>query len=107
MYQGLIRILSVWLLGFPQGFVLGPLLFMLVNDLISFMYETDYDNLLGTTPCKFYPSTDLVKELPEIKFNLCLSWFQSNGLVADPGKFQLIFLGTNDYVVYSMCIAML
>ena len=100
---------SAWLftlLGVPQGSVLGPLLFnIFINDLILFIYETDICNFADdNTIYKCSSSIDLVIESLEIELNRCLSWFQSNRLVANPGKFQLMFLGTEDFDAYFLCI---
>ena len=82
-------------IGVPQGSVLGPLLFnFFINDLFL--------NNLDSEICNFADDNTLYScghDLQEIVTNLeddlskLLEWFKSNGMVANPKKFQLMFLG--------------
>ena len=89
--------LSEWLeiiLGVPQGSILGPILFnVFFNDLLLFIKETDI--------CNFADDTTLYtcgKELYTISFKLeietttSIQWFKDYEMVANPSKFQLMFL---------------
>ena len=89
--------LSEWLeiiLGVPQGSILEPILFnVFINDLPIFIEETDI--------CSFADDTTLYacgKELDTISFkleietNTAIQWLKDNEMVANPSKFQLMFL---------------
>ena len=88
---------SEWLeiiLGIPQGSIVGPILFnVFINDLLLFINETDI--------CSFADDTTLYacgKELDTISFKLeietkrAMKWLKDNEMVANPSKFQLMFL---------------
>ena len=78
----------------PQGSILGPILFnVFINDLLLFIKETDI--------CNFVDDTTLYacgKELDTISFKLeietktAMQWLKDNEMVANPSKFQLMFL---------------
>ena len=88
---------SEWLeiiLGIPQGSILGPILFnVFINDWLLFIKETDI--------CNFADDTTLYtcgKELDTISFKLgietnrAMQCLKDNEMVANPSKFQLMFL---------------
>ena len=86
---------KVMKIGVPQGSVLGPLLFnIFIND--RFLIKLDSEI------CNFADDNTLYlcgRDLQEIVTNLendlsnLLEWSKSNGMLANPKKFQLMFLG--------------
>ena len=82
------------LLGVPQGSVLGPILFnIFINDLILSCRE-DICNFADDNTL-YVCSNSLGNVLSRIdsELQIVLHWFVNNGMVANPDKFQSIFLG--------------
>ena len=77
-----------------QGSILGPILFnVFINDLFLFMKEADI--------CKFVDETilsasgkdlDTISIKLEQEINTAMQWLKDNEMVANPSKFQLMFL---------------
>ena len=91
---------SFWLeivLGVPQGSILGPLLFnIFINDLLSIIQKTHICNYADDNT--IYSSASSTKDVIlslEHDLHHVLRWFSSNQLIANPDKFQMMLLGTN------------
>ena len=88
---------SEWLeiiLGAPQGSMLGPILFnVFINSLLLFIKETDIYNFVGdTTLYACGKELDTISFKLEIETNRAIQWLKDNEMVANPSKFQLMFL---------------
>ena len=82
--------------GFPQGSILGPILLnMFINYLIFFIQETEVCNFADDTT--IYSCSLNYKEAAHKLSNdthIVLNWFKVNSMVANSGKFQIMFLGS-------------
>ena len=88
---------SEWLeiiLGIPQGPILEPILFnAFINDLLLFIKETDICNFADdTTLYACGKELDTISFKLEIETNRAIQWLKDNEMVANPSKFQLMFL---------------
>ena len=89
---------SNWLwvnFGIPQGSILGPLLFnIFINDLFLFIEKSEVCNFADdNTLYVCDPSVENVINSLQTDLDNLIKWFTDNSLVANPSKFQLMFLG--------------
>ena len=75
------------------GIYTGPILFnFFINDLLLFIKETDICNFADdTTPYACGEELDTIFKL-QIETNRAIQWLKDNKMVANPSKFQLMFL---------------
>ena len=85
-------------IGVPQGSVLGALLFnIFLNDLFYMELNSEICNFADDNTA--YSCGTRISEIMtnlENDLSTLLNWFYANGMVANPDKFQLMFLGLNE-----------
>ena len=84
--------------GVPQGSVLGPVLFNLfINDIFYFVNDCQIYNYADDNVISHCADSDeLLKSVLEQNLQSLLKWFKSNGMKANPSKFQLISFGNTN-----------
>ena len=84
------------LVGFPQGSVLGPLLFnIFINDFLMLSTNSFICNFADDQTIYCHnKNIELVKNHLEHDITIAIKWFEKNSLVPNPDKFQLMVLGT-------------
>ena len=82
--------LSEWL----KGSILGSILFnVFINDLLLFIKETDICNFADdATLYACRKDLDTISGKLELETNTAIKWLKDNEMVANPLKFQLMFL---------------
>ena len=92
VYSSYLQILR----GVLQGSILGPILFnIFINDLIFFIQETEICNFADDTT--IHSCSLNFKEAAHKLSNdthIVLNWFKVNSMLANPGKFQIMFVGS-------------
>ena len=84
--------------GVPQGSVLGPLFFnIFINDLLLAVKDSEVCNFADDNTIYTFGKDieDVVLNLEEDLSNT-LDWFRDNHIAANPGKFQVMFLGLRE-----------
>ena len=81
--------------GVPQGSVLGPLLFnIFINDIFYAIEDSEICNFADDNTI-YVLSHSVEAMIAKLKIDIynTLNWFDSNSMVANPSKFQVVFLG--------------
>ena len=82
--------------GVPRGSILGSISFNLfINDSMFFIQETEVCNFADDTIYSCSPDFEEATLKLSNDTHLIFNWFRINSMVANHGKFQIMFLGSN------------
>ena len=75
----------------------GPILFnVFINDLLLSITESDICNFADENTLHIcLPTIEAVITRLKLDLSIVITWFDINGLVANPSKFQILFPGSN------------
>ena len=92
--------------GVPQGSVLGPLLFnTFINDFVLAIQSSQVCNFADDNTV-FACGTNVEEVIACLEFDIenAISWFRENNMVANPDKFQMMFIGLKESKRYCLDI---